>query len=351
MLDLVPVPLLRLGRDLCLRHLNRAAERLLVRQTGRSPPSGAALGDLLAGPRPGLAVDMAAAATGGQLGLRLAPGRPPVGAQVAYDPGAGEYVVALSDSSGMQTTLRRLRLEQEALSRSAHLDREARRAAEARNRALEGFSAMAAHDLRQPLRNIRHLLDFLQEDHGHALAPEATDLVGQARDCAIGLAGLVDDLLTYARLGWQEIEMEPVDLDALAGQLHLDFGEELRQQGGALTIPSPLGYVTGAGGLVRVLLSNLVGNAVKYRHPDRAPCVTLARTGGILTVADNGRGFPPEEAEHIFDPFVRLHRGSGAGGTGFGLAVCRAVAERHGWTLTAHGLPGEGATFTLSGLS
>ena len=99
------------------------------------------------------------------------------------------------------------------------------------------------------------------------------------------------------------------------------------------------------------LLLNLVGNALKHRREDREPnvAIALAVSGGrgTLSVTDDGIGFDPAMARLIFEPFHRL-RTTSESGSGLGLSICRTVAERHGWTLSAEGSPGRGATFTLA---
>jgi signal transduction histidine kinase len=104
---------------------------------------------------------------------------------------------------------------------------------------------------------------------------------------------------------------------------------------------------------MRQLLQNLVGNALKYRHADRAPVVRITSSSPdaayrSIHVADNGIGFNPQYTERIFKMFERLHVRARYDGSGIGLAICRRIAERHGGTITATGRPDEGATFTIT---
>ena len=103
---------------------------------------------------------------------------------------------------------------------------------------------------------------------------------------------------------------------------------------------------------MRQLLQNLIGNALKFRRDDEPPVVrvTAEKGDGLwrITVADNGIGFDRRQAERIFGVFQRLHGRTAYEGTGIGLAICRKIAERHGGTITADGVPGAGATFTVT---
>ncbi|HEU4883133.1 MAG TPA: ATP-binding protein, partial [Longimicrobium sp.] len=124
----------------------------------------------------------------------------------------------------------------------------------------------------------------------------------------------------------------------------------------------PLPTVEADGSMMRQLLLNLIGNAVKFHPPGVAPLVHVegrvldadeapptegAQAWAELAVRDNGIGFEAKHAERIFTPFQRLHGRGEYEGTGMGLAICRRIAERHGGTLTAAGTPGAGATFTV----
>jgi len=101
------------------------------------------------------------------------------------------------------------------------------------------------------------------------------------------------------------------------------------------------------------LIQNIVSNAIKYRKPDVAASIAIgaARVGPgpvRLTISDNGVGFDQELAQEIFQPFKRLVSAGDTPGTGIGLAICKAIADRHGWTLSARSRRGEGSTFEVT---
>jgi signal transduction histidine kinase len=101
------------------------------------------------------------------------------------------------------------------------------------------------------------------------------------------------------------------------------------------------------------LLGNMVSNALKYCKPGEPPCVRIvfsqADGGWRLTIEDKGIGFDPARASELFEPFKRLHTQDCYTGSGIGLAVCRAIAQRHGWTLSARSTPAAGSTFEIAG--
>jgi signal transduction histidine kinase len=145
---------------------------------------------------------------------------------------------------------------------------------------------------------------------------------------------LIDDLLSYVSIGREPHAAEPVDLDALAREV---AAAELSAAGRPATcIVRPLPVVAGDRALLRQLVANLVGNAIKYVPEDRTPAVVVdadVRAGGrqcVLRVSDNGDGFGADERDRVFDMFQRGRGSTGVPGTGIGLAICRRVAERHG---------------------
>ncbi|MEM6907004.1 MAG: ATP-binding protein, partial [Pseudomonadota bacterium] len=216
---------------------------------------------------------------------------------------------------------------------------------------MERFTQAAAHDLKSPLRHVSGVLTVLEEDHGADLPGEARDLVEEARSSAERMQSLMVTLLAHARSGAAPLAMERLDLAELVADVEAELAEGLRETGGRVEIAAPLGYASGDRVLVRQLLANLIGNSVKYRAPDRAPVIRISverfSDGLRLWVRDNGMGFDNAFAERIFEPFNRLHASNEVEGSGVGLATCRTICRRHGWRISAEGIPGEGAAFRI----
>ena len=217
---------------------------------------------------------------------------------------------------------------------------------------LARFAYVASHDIQEPLRKIAAFADVLTS----ALAEGDTDEVTSAAEVMSSSARharrLVSDVLTLAQSFRESVSVEPVSLKALVDEVVSDLSQMIRDEDadfGAevedLEIPCDRGQA------VR-LITNLVSNGVKYHVPGRRPVVRITSSrdaDGVakLTVRDEGIGFAPRHAEAIFEPFRRLHARDAYAGTGIGLAICRAIADRYGWTLRASSAEMAGATFEV----
>jgi signal transduction histidine kinase len=200
---------------------------------------------------------------------------------------------------------------------------------------LAGFAGMVAHDLRSPLTTVRGWLDMCQvmlESDPHTPAGDLGEPLSRATAGAVQMGRLIDDLMTHVSAHGQVLELEPVDLVALVRDVAEAHGVGESLTSGAV----PPVWADRA--LVHQLVTNLVGNAAKYRHPERALALTLhgEERHGLVTLVleDNGRGIPAADADKVFERFYRVeeHRDAGTG-TGLGLAMCRTIVERHGGTI------------------
>jgi PAS domain S-box-containing protein len=203
------------------------------------------------------------------------------------------------------------------------------------NADLGEFAAIAAHDLRSPLTSIRMQVDLVLAELDGDWGPEETGTwvarIGKTADRGVAL---IDDLLDYVSIGREPHAPAPVRLEVLAREV-VDQQVAVAGRPVRCTI-GPLPIVAGDEALLRQLLANLVGNAVKYVPADRVPEVRVDAVPGpgrehcVLRVSDNGDGFDSGEVEHVFEMFQRGRGSAGIPGTGIGLAICRRVAERHG---------------------
>ena len=145
--------------------------------------------------------------------------------------------------------------------------------------------------------------------------------------------------------------MSEVDLDAVTAEV-LDDLEDVVRRSGAVVHVGKLPTISADPMQMRQLLQNLISNAVKFRRADVAPVVDISATADDdsvqLVVRDNGIGFDTQYAQRIFRVFERLHGRGTYTGTGIGLALCRRIAERHGGSVVADSVLGEGSTFTVT---
>ena len=164
---------------------------------------------------------------------------------------------------------------------------------------------------------------------------------------------MVDNLLTLSRVGSSETQAQPLDLRAEVESALGDLSEAIGEADATVTLDVEPVVVRAERSQLGRLIQNIVSNAIKYRKADVRPSIAIrservAPRRVRLTVADNGVGFDQDMAQEIFEPFKRLHNSGGAPGSGIGLAICKAIADRYGWTLAARSRPGEGATFELT---
>jgi signal transduction histidine kinase len=205
-----------------------------------------------------------------------------------------------------------------------------------RTQELESFCYSVSHDLRAPLRAINATSAILKEDFGEHLPPEALSELARQAEASERLGKLIDDLLQFVRLGQTQAHRIPFDLTALAHAVATELRIDVDIEPGM----KAMGDAT----LVRLLVMNLLDNAVKFCRDQKA-CVEMGTQDEAFFVRDHGIGFDPKYAPKLFQPFERLHRDGEFAGTGIGLANVKRIVERHGGKVWADGRPNEGATF------
>ncbi|MFC8921543.1 ATP-binding protein [Cellulosimicrobium sp. NPDC057127] len=248
-----------------------------------------------------------------------------------------------------------IRASHEEAARSHELLAEQAQELERSNRDLEQFAYVASHDLQEPLRKVASFTQLLKKRYGGELDERADQYIDFAVDGAKRMQRLIQDLLGFSRVGRTGTERVDVDLEQALATVLDDLSETLESSGASVT-HDPLPVVVGERALLHQLLANLVGNAVKFRHPDRAPRVhvgVLAHdTHWELSVADNGIGIDPEYADRVFVIFQRLHPKDVYEGTGIGLALCKRIVEYHGGRIWIEpredGVGGTTVRFTLA---
>lgn len=214
---------------------------------------------------------------------------------------------------------------------------------------LESFNRMVSHDLRGPLGGLSGLSRLAGQalaDGESARVQRMLGLIGQETE---RLTGLVEDLLTLARVTHAELHTQPQPLDEVLREAMQSLGVSRGEQAVGCILAQPLPAARVDAALVRQVFVNLLGNALKFTggRPDPQVRVQAARSDDgqvLIEVRDNGVGFAPERASELFQPFRRLH-GAQFGGTGVGLTIVRRIVERHGGRVWAQGRPGEGASF------
>jgi signal transduction histidine kinase len=217
------------------------------------------------------------------------------------------------------------------------------------NKELESFSYSVSHDLRAPLRHVQGYVELLQRESDGQLSDKAQRYLKTIGEASSEMGHLIDDLLAFSRMGRVEARESRVHLDELVQDTIR--GLEMALTGRKIVWQmAPLGTVVGDPALLKQVLANLIGNAVKYSRMRDPAVIDIGCAGEeegrvILFVRDNGAGFDMKYADKLFGVFQRLHRAEEFEGTGIGLATVRRIVARHGGRVWAEGVVNEGATF------
>ncbi len=232
--------------------------------------------------------------------------------------------------------------------RVAHRTRELEEA----NQELESFSYSVSHDLRAPLRHVLGYVDLLKRAAEGQLSEKAARYMETIGSAAEHMSELIDDLLSFSRMGRAEMRTDAVVLDDLVQRVIEVF--ELESVGRKIEWKiGPLPEVSGDAAMLRLVFTNLIGNAVKYTSTREVACIEIGCTEkkdgqAVIHVRDNGVGFDMQYAHKLFGVFQRLHRQEDFQGTGIGLATVRRIVARHGGTVSAEGAVERGATFSFA---
>jgi PAS domain S-box-containing protein len=199
---------------------------------------------------------------------------------------------------------------------------------------LEAFSYTVSHDLRSPLRAMQGYSEAIMEDYGDKLDDRGKGYLGRIRHAAERLDKLIQDLLSYTRISRQDTPLEPVDLNAVIRDV-IERDSNLNTPPGTVRIEGKLPVVLGREAAVVQVLSNLLGNAVKFVPKGTVPHIDVRAEEQDrlvrLWIEDNGIGISPRNHERIFQMFVQMNDSHEYGGTGVGLAIVKkAVQTMHG---------------------
>ncbi len=232
------------------------------------------------------------------------------------------------------------------------------------NRNLEEFAYAASHDLKEPIRKIKFFSERLKFSLKDQLNEDQVSIFNRIDSAARRMGSLVDDLLTYSQVAFDEQAFENVDLNQLMQVVLEDLELEIEEKEAEVLVDD-LFVIKGHFRQLQQAFQNLINNALKYSKPGIKPqiavkCSIIEKHAGsglqgvdpqkpyyCLSIIDNGIGFNEEDAERIFNVFTRLHGNAEYKGSGIGLSIVRKVIEKHNGYITASGVVGEGAVFKI----
>ena len=227
------------------------------------------------------------------------------------------------------------------------------------NDELANMNWISTHDLKEPLRKIQMYGSIIFEKDGAKIPDSVKENILRMQKSASKMQVLIDDLLTYSKVMNEEKKLDPVDLNEIIAGILLDFKDNIEEK----NITIQLHYLPTVFGIqfqLRQLFLNLISNSIKFIRPEVTPVISISGENVTsekinfaseklfkITVKDNGIGFDAAYEEKVFKIFQRLHSQTEFMGTGIGLSICKKIAELHGGYIDAHGVEGEGATFSV----
>jgi light-regulated signal transduction histidine kinase (bacteriophytochrome) len=223
---------------------------------------------------------------------------------------------------------------------------------EVANKELEAFAYSVSHDLRAPLRHMAGFAELLQKRASSVLDDKSQRYMTMILESAKRMGDLIDDLLAFSRMGRVEAQMTVVDLDQLVKEVVSEARQETEGREIVWRI-DPLPTCYGDRSMLRIVLVNLVSNAIKFtRQRARAEieigCAKGSEQEAVVFVRDNGAGFDMKYVDKLFGVFQRLHHADAFEGTGIGLATVQRIIHRHKGNVRAEGAVDQGATFHFS---
>ena len=210
----------------------------------------------------------------------------------------------------------------------------------------EEFVSMAAHNLREPLRDVASFSQLMAETYAGRLDSDAAIFLERIQQGVARMQSLLADVVDYWAAGTGDRHASPTDMEAVLSQALLSTGNQITERSASVT-HDPLPAVTGDFETLTKVLHHLIRNAIEYcGTPSPRVHVSSRRVDSdwVFSVADNGPGIDPAFRDRVFGVFRRLH-GKEHPGSGLGLAFCKKAVQGQGGRMWLESTPGTGSIF------
>jgi len=222
------------------------------------------------------------------------------------------------------------------------------------NEDLIQFAHVASHDLKEPVRKIRTFAGRLSDEFGGILPEKGNLYLEKIQKATTRMFSMIEGVLNYSMHGVLEESFAQVDLSKIVRQIEADLELVIAQKKASIII-GELPAIRANSILMHQLFYNLINNSLKFSMAGEPPVIKISASETVkedkkywkIELSDNGIGFEKEFEQKIFETFSRLHPKDEYEGTGLGLALCKKIVDRHGGFISALGMPGKGAIFTV----
>lgn len=217
------------------------------------------------------------------------------------------------------------------------------------NKSLEQFAYVVSHDLQEPLRTVSSYVQLLERRYAGSLDDGADEFIGFTVDATKRMQSMIQGLLELSRVGSENLDRGEVDLNGVLDDVFANLDAAMDESDAVVHCPR-LPVVAADRNMMQQLFQNLIQNAIKYRHENRAPEIHLdvvsSPEAWRFSVRDNGKGIAQQYLKRVFDIFNRVSQSSdGVDGRGIGLAICKHIVLNHGGEIGVESTEGEGTTF------